>query len=82
VKNTFGISVYFKEYTVPTLVINRDEKQVGVKMTIFWDVAPYSLVEIDGRFRGACCLHHQGYRPATSEKTVIYTCCRENLKSH
>jgi hypothetical protein len=29
-------------------------------MTIFWDVAPYSLVEVYWRFRGACCLHHQG----------------------
>jgi hypothetical protein len=29
-------------------------------MSIFWDVAPCSLVEIDRRFRGAYCLHHQG----------------------
>jgi hypothetical protein len=27
------------------------------KMTVFWDVAPCSLLEIDRRFRGACCLH-------------------------
>jgi hypothetical protein len=25
-----------------------------VKMTVFWDAAPCSLVEV------ACCLHHQG----------------------
>jgi succinate dehydrogenase/fumarate reductase cytochrome b subunit len=30
-----------------------------MKMTVFWDVAPCSLVETDKRFRGACCLHHQ-----------------------
>jgi hypothetical protein len=26
----------------------------------FWDIAPYSLVEVDWRFRGAYCLHYQG----------------------
>jgi hypothetical protein len=31
-----------------------------MKMTVFWDVAPCSLVEIYRRFRGAYCLHHQG----------------------
>jgi hypothetical protein len=29
-------------------------------MKICWDVAPCSLVEIDRRFRGVYCLHHQG----------------------
>jgi hypothetical protein len=33
---------------------------MSIKMTVFWDVAPWSLVEIDRRFRGAVCLHHQG----------------------
>jgi hypothetical protein len=28
-------------------------------MTAFWDIAPCSLVEVDRRFRGAYCLHHQ-----------------------
>jgi hypothetical protein len=28
-------------------------------MTAFWDTAPYSLVEVDRRFNGAFCLHHQ-----------------------
>jgi hypothetical protein len=31
-----------------------------MKMAVFLDVAPCSLVEIDRRFRGAYCLHHQG----------------------
>jgi hypothetical protein len=30
-----------------------------LNMAVFWDVAPYSLVEIDRRFRCAYCLHHQ-----------------------
>jgi hypothetical protein len=30
------------------------------KMTVFWDIAPYGLIEIDRRFRFACSLHHQG----------------------
>jgi hypothetical protein len=29
-------------------------------MTIFWDIAPCSLVETDRRCRGAYCLNHQG----------------------
>jgi hypothetical protein len=31
-----------------------------LKMAVFWVVAPFYLVEIYRRFRGACCLHHQG----------------------
>jgi hypothetical protein len=30
----------------------------------FWVKAPCSLVEVYQRFRGPCCLHHQGDRPA------------------
>jgi hypothetical protein len=45
----------------------------SMKMTVFWDLAPCSLVEDYRRFRSACCFHHQGDRPdgATSQKTVI-----------
>jgi hypothetical protein len=33
-------------------------------MTVFWAAAPCSLVEVYQRFRGPCCLHHQGnHRP-------------------
>jgi hypothetical protein len=32
----------------------------GMKMTVLGDIAPCSLVEIEWRFRGAYCLHHQG----------------------
>jgi hypothetical protein len=31
-----------------------------MKMAVFWVVAPYSLVEVYRRFRGACCIHHEG----------------------
>jgi hypothetical protein len=33
---------------------------LNLKIAIFWNVAPYGLVETDRRFRGVCCLHHQG----------------------
>jgi hypothetical protein len=48
--------------------IKKDLRKVGcecvnwikLKMTVFWDVAPRSLVEAYRRFKGACYLHHQG----------------------
>jgi hypothetical protein len=33
---------------------------VGLKMAVFWVVAPCRPVEVYRRFKGACCLHHQG----------------------
>jgi hypothetical protein len=35
---------------------------VSMKIAVFWVVAPCSLVEVYQRFRGPCCLHHQGDR--------------------
>jgi hypothetical protein len=35
---------------------------VSAKMAVVWVVAPCSLVEVYQRFRGPCCLHHQGER--------------------
>jgi hypothetical protein len=29
-------------------------------MAVFWVAAPCGLVEVYQRFRGPCCLHHQG----------------------
>jgi hypothetical protein len=29
-------------------------------MTVFWDIAPCSFVEVNRRFGGTYCLHHQG----------------------
>jgi hypothetical protein len=60
-------------------------------MAVFWVVAPCSLVEVYQRFRGPCCLHHQGesllnyyqttrcYNP---EYSNLHTHRRENLKSY
>jgi hypothetical protein len=42
-------------------------------MAAFWVVAPCSLVEVYGRFRGACRLNHQGDRPgATALMAAIF----------
>jgi hypothetical protein len=32
----------------------------NMKMTVFWVVAPCRLIEVNKRFTGTCCLHHQG----------------------
>jgi hypothetical protein len=60
-----------------------------IKMAIFWVVAPYILVEVYQRFRGACCLHHQGalmtVAASTSETSVnVYqtTRCNNPEDSH
>jgi hypothetical protein len=29
-------------------------------MIVVWDIAPYSVVEVYGRFKGVFCVHHQG----------------------
>jgi hypothetical protein len=50
---TKWISVY-KRFQVQVL------KAVVMKFRVFWEVAPFSHVEGDRRFRGAFCLHHQG----------------------
>jgi hypothetical protein len=48
------VNVRFQVLTAPSM-----------KMTAFRDVAPCSLVEVDGCFRGAYCLHLQGWATAT-----------------
>jgi len=35
---------------------------VNIKITVFWDVAPCSLLEWFRRFERTCCLHLQGKR--------------------
>jgi hypothetical protein len=52
-----------------------------IKTIIFWDVSPFSLVEVYRRFRVACCLHHQGDEAAnTSETSVnLYETTRHNI---
>jgi hypothetical protein len=41
------------------------------KMTVFWVVAPCSLVEVYQCFRGACSLHHQGNSPLDSKRSLM-----------
>jgi hypothetical protein len=43
-----------------------------MKMAVFWNVVPYSLVEVCRRFRGICCLHHQGRPDDGSCKYLSY----------
>jgi hypothetical protein len=54
--------------------------ELSVKMAVFWDVAPCSLVETDRHFRDAYCLYHQGYRNI-QENSQLHTRRREKLKS-
>jgi hypothetical protein len=42
------------------LEVNSEKTKYMLKMAVFWVVAPCSLVEVYQRFRGPCCLHHQG----------------------
>jgi hypothetical protein len=52
------------------------------KMTVFWDIAPCSLVEIYQRFGGAYFLHHQSdHAVSTSETSMnIYQTTRRNIR--
>jgi hypothetical protein len=59
-----------------------------LKMTVFCDAAPCSLVEVNRRFRGKYCLYHQGddggstletTRPYNPVSCHLPTCRRENL---
>jgi hypothetical protein len=47
---------------------------LNLKVTVFWDVAPFNIVEIDRCFRGAYRLHHQGDEEtvSTSETSVNF----------
>jgi hypothetical protein len=59
-----------KTATLTILVGFKVLTAVSTKMAVFWFVAPCSLVEIYRRFRGACCLQHQG---DDRQKTAIFT---------
>jgi hypothetical protein len=39
-----------------------------MKMSAFWDVVPFGLVEFDRRFRSAYCFDHQGDEDSTSDE--------------
>jgi hypothetical protein len=38
----------------------QDDNSTQKKIAVFWVVAPFRLVQVHLRFRGAYCLHHQG----------------------
>jgi hypothetical protein len=47
------------------------ERNLPLKMTVFWDVAPCSMVEIDRRFGGAYCLHLYALMKLTDVSEVL-----------
>jgi hypothetical protein len=44
-----------------------------LKFIVFWDVLPCSKIDVDRRFRGACCLHHQGDPRSPEYETGMLT---------
>jgi hypothetical protein len=56
----FALSKWYSTHVDLTTRTSALKLQEVVKISIFWDVAPCSIVEVDRRFRGAYCLHHQG----------------------
>lgn len=64
----FSVSCISKSFPVKTLKIKNGKNfqrfytlvVVTVKITIFWDVTPYTQAKIYQCFRGTCCLQLQG----------------------
>jgi hypothetical protein len=50
-----------------------------VKMAVFWDVAPYSLLETDRRYRGVYYLHRQG--DECSLRSVSVSLCQTTRRN-
>jgi hypothetical protein len=48
------------DFTISPVVGLEVLTAASMQMAVFWIVAPCSLVEVYQRFRGTCCLHHQG----------------------
>jgi hypothetical protein len=46
-------------------------KAASMNVTVFWEFASYSHIEIDGRFRGAYCFHHQCSEAVNTSETLI-----------
>jgi hypothetical protein len=44
------------------------------KFRVFWDVLPCSQIDVDRRFRGVCCLHHQGPEDSELLLIIIFSC--------
>jgi hypothetical protein len=67
-KTAFGRSRHKWENDIKMNKKYEDVKWIHLKMTVLWDVAPCSLVEVYQRFRGACRFHHQSDHRLSSEK--------------
>jgi hypothetical protein len=50
--STYVVRIYTYKRTIKLI------EGVKMKMAVFWDVAPCSLVDNDRRFRGAYCQYH------------------------
>jgi hypothetical protein len=78
--------LYRGPYNTKQVLIFQVPTSASMKMTVFWDVAPCSIIEIYQHFRGAYCLHCQYNSPlkrwsistilhgTTSRKTTIFKC--------
>jgi hypothetical protein len=57
----FDVFTFMKgKYRDSKLISKKPNKQLQLlKIIAFWDTRPCNLVEVDRRFRGAFCLHHQ-----------------------
>jgi hypothetical protein len=42
----------------------------SMKLAVIWVEAPCSLIEVYRRFRGTCCLHHQGVSKTLPDYTA------------
>jgi hypothetical protein len=49
---------YGSEISDKAVIGSRRNERIISKMTDMYDIASCSLVEVDGRFRGAYCLHY------------------------
>jgi hypothetical protein len=77
------IKPYYSQITEVCKMLNDIFRNMSanteLNMAVFWDVVPFSLVDIGWRFRGAYCLHYQGdesvstrLHSAASQKTAIF----------
>jgi hypothetical protein len=70
-KKTSALFLIISSATVRFQVL----KVTSMKVAILWDVTPCGQVEIDWRFWGTYCLHHQvDCNGATSQKAAIFSC--------
>jgi hypothetical protein len=52
-------------------------KASSMKMVVFWDVTPCSLVDVNRRFRGAYCLQHPDDGDSKFMRAMIITLIME-----